>query len=115
MAWEKASPAMMDLLAEALADYDCTSRKMFGSVAYFVHGIMFAGVLGSHIMLRMGPEDREIAFSTYGESVAVEPLGRRMKEYVAVPHEMSEHKDELDAWLGRSYTFVAALPPKQTT
>lgn len=113
MAWEKASPGMMALLAAALADYDCAMRKMFGSTAYFVKGNMFAGVLGDHIMLRMDEADRERIFEEYGQAAVVAPMGRRMREYVSVPHEISADREALSDWLRRSHGFAAALPPKE--
>ena len=113
MAWEKASPEMMALLADALSEYDCASRKMFGSTAYFVNSNMFAGVLGSHIMLRMGEADREEIFAQYGDEAVVAPMGRRMREYVSVPHEVSDDPAALDDWLRRGYDFAASLPPKE--
>ena len=33
-----------------------TERKMFGGLAFMLHGNMFVGVIGSMLMARVGPE-----------------------------------------------------------
>ena len=49
----------MELLDTLLEPYNCSSRKMFGSLTYFINNNMLAGVHEDVIFLRLSEEDRE--------------------------------------------------------
>jgi TfoX/Sxy family transcriptional regulator of competence genes len=110
--WEKPSRERLAQLADALQGYGCSPRTMFGTMAYFVHGNMFAGVLGTRIMLRMAPSDREMALALAGDEAIVAPMGRRLREYVYVPEAAADDPDQLADWVARSYAYVEGLPAK---
>ena len=88
-----------------------TDKKMFGGVAFLRKGLMFAGVLGSALMARVGKEN-------YSDSLRrehVRPMdftGRPMQGYVFVDPEGTKTAAQLRFWLERSEKFVATLPPK---
>ena len=114
MDWEKASPELGELLAEALAPIDHEKRSMFGMPAYFINGNLFAGVHGRNLMVRLSPTDRDEIRALHSGVAAFEPMpGRTMKEYVTLPASVYDDPVELDAWLRRSQSFVASLPPKE--
>jgi TfoX/Sxy family transcriptional regulator of competence genes len=113
MAWESASAEQSLLLETALARFDCEKKMMFGGPAYFVNGNMFSGVHGRNILLRLDEADREAIEAAHDEVGPFEPMGRPMKEYVALPEGLDLPAPELADWVGRSFTFAASLPPKE--
>lgn len=88
-----------------------TERRMFGGVAFLRHGLMFVGVSGSMLMVRVGK-------ARHDESLArehVRPMdftGRPMAGYVFVEEPGIVTEADLHAWLRRALDHVATLPPK---
>ena len=114
MDWEKASPELGELLAEASAPFSGVERrKMFGGVSLFLNGHMLGGIHGQKIVLRLAEEDRAAAERDAG-MVPFEPMpGRSMKEYVVVPETIFRDPDALEEWLHLSVEFASSLPPKE--
>ena len=113
MDWEKASPELSDLLAQAVEPFALVERrKMFGGLSLFMNGHMFAGIHGNKIVLKLGEDDRAKAQTEAG-AMPFEPMpGRVMKEYVVVPEAVWKDPESLEQWLRRSIEFVGALAPK---
>ena len=87
-------------------------RPMFGNVAAFVNGNMFAGLFGEDLFVRLGERERAAVVEQGGR--AFEPVaGRPMKEYVVVPGTWSSDPGAARAWLDRSLDGARALPPKE--
>lgn len=63
--------------------------------------------------LRLPADAREEFVARYGAELAVQH-GRTMQEYVAVPGDLLERTDELQAWLARSHDWIGTLKPKPT-
>ncbi|MDP2720015.1 MAG: TfoX/Sxy family protein [Dehalococcoidia bacterium] len=114
MAWKKANPDLITILEKSLSDFQCDRKFMFGSPTFFVRNNMFAGVHQDTIIMRLSEKDREELFKLYDEVSLFEPMeGRPMKEYVALPEEICIQAEILREWLGRSFTYVSSLPPKE--
>lgn len=86
-----------------------TVRKMFGQSAAFVHGNMFMGVFGDMLNFRLDPASRAAAEAA--GAVPFTPMGRPMKEYVAIP--ATTDPALLERWAALAYTYGASLPPKE--
>jgi TfoX/Sxy family transcriptional regulator of competence genes len=88
-----------------------SERKMFGGLCFLVSGNMSFGVLGSEIMVRVGPD-------AYDESLAqphareMDFTGRSMRGMVYVDEHGIAEDDDLRAWLDRGLAFASSLPPK---
>ena len=113
MAWESASMDQSLVLEAALSHLDCQKRMMFGGPAYFVNGNMFSGVHGRSILLRLDEADREAIAAAHDQVGPFEPMGRPMREYVALPEGLDLPAKELADWVGRSFAFAASLPLKE--
>jgi TfoX/Sxy family transcriptional regulator of competence genes len=81
-------------------------KPMFGNLGAFVNGVMFAGLFGPDIGVRLDEADR--AALTAAGGGAFGPAERPMGGYLTVPDE-----EEPSIWAGRALTYVATLPPKQ--
>ncbi|WP_455392777.1 TfoX/Sxy family protein [[Eubacterium] cellulosolvens] len=114
MKWKKVSAELSELLENALEDYTCQKRRMFGCPAYFVNNNMFTAVHQDNIVLRLSEENRNMIKSEYDEVEAFEPMkGRVMKEYIVVPEVLYSDTEEFDNWIKLSYQYASKLPPKQ--
>jgi TfoX/Sxy family transcriptional regulator of competence genes len=113
MKWEKASPALGELLATAVDGMPVEKKVMFGAPVYTVNRNMFTGVHGGNIFLRLSEADRRKIASDFDEAAPFEPVkGHVMKEYVTVPPALYEDAKMFQEWLKRAYEFTSKLPVK---
>lgn len=109
----KASKQKGELLAAHMAKFNLDKRTMFGAPVYFVKGNMFTGIFGEQVFSRFSVRDREELAKDF-QAVTFEPVkGRKMMEYMVLPESLISDNDEFDAWLGRSFAYVNALPQKK--
>ena len=87
-------------------------KKMFGGVAFLLHGKMFVGIVKNDLMVRVGPE-------RYGESLKqphVRPMdftGKPMAGYVFVAPAGVSEEETLAAWIRHGLAFASTLPEKK--
>lgn len=86
-------------------------KKMFGGLAFMVNNHMCCGILGSELMVRVGPE-------RYAEALA-QPHARIMdfnhrvsRGMVMVDAAGLASDATLNEWVARGLAFVQGLPPK---
>jgi hypothetical protein len=103
-------------LAERIRDHIAddllmSERKMFGGLCFMSGGNMCFGVIGSDLLVRVGPE-------SYAASL-VQPYvremdltGRPLRGMVLVDSEGLSEDDSLQEWLDRGLDFTDTLPPK---
>lgn len=90
---------------------DITEKKMFGGLCLLSRGLMFAGIIGDVLMVRVGPD-------RYAEGLArpfARPMdftGKPMKGFLYVDPDGFSEDDDLGAWLEMALAFVDTLPPK---
>jgi len=88
-----------------------TEQPMFGGLAFLVHGHMCAGIVGSTLMVRVGPDG-------YAEALAqphVRPMdftGRPMTGMIFVDPPALATDASLGAWVRRGAAHASSLPPK---
>lgn len=87
-------------------------KKMFGGVAFMVHGNMLVVPLKDGSMLvRVGKDGMDEALAQSGASI-MEMGGRTMGGAVVVTGDAMEDDETLLAWIERSWNFVKTLPAK---
>lgn len=84
-------------------------RPMFGSVAAFVNGTMFAGLFGDDVGVKLDAAGLAELAALPG-SGPFGPEQRPMGGYLSVPADLPD--PEKAAWLLRAHDYVASLPPK---
>ena len=88
-----------------------TEKMMFGGICFLVHGHMCAGIVGSTLMVRIGPEG-------YAEALTqphVRPMdftGRPMTGMIFVDPPALATEAMLGTWVTRGAEYAASLPPK---
>lgn len=90
-------------------------RPMFGNLAAFVNGNMFAGLYGQQIFVRLSEPQRAKLLEHEGTSEFSPMPGRPMKEYVAVPETWREEDQQLRDWIAESLKWVGEMPEKAKT
>jgi len=93
------------------ADEAFSERKMFGGIAFMLDGHMCCGVVGSDLMLRLGPDGTDAAL----EHPHVRPMdftGRPMSSMVYVAPD-GLRGVSLRAWVEQAAAFARSLPPKR--
>jgi TfoX/Sxy family transcriptional regulator of competence genes len=90
---------------------DIAERKMFGGLAFLVRGHMCCGIVGSDLMVRVGPDGYEQALA----SAHVRPMdftGRPSKGMVYVAPAGIRTASALREWIERGIRFSESLPVK---
>jgi TfoX/Sxy family transcriptional regulator of competence genes len=88
-----------------------TMRPMFGNLAAFVNGNMFAGLFGEDLFVRL-PDDESAPIRKQGGR-DFEPMpGHAMSGYVTVPTTWRSKPAATQAWVAAALAFARGLPPK---
>src|SRR5688572_16075242 len=93
---------------------DVGERKMFGGIAFMIGDHMCIGIIGSDLMVRVGPDAFEQALALpYARPMDFTGRPSRGMVYVAPPGLRTAKS--LGAWIDRGLDFVKSLPEKKTT
>jgi TfoX/Sxy family transcriptional regulator of competence genes len=100
-------------LRELLADEDAiTEKKMFGGLAFLLHGNMSVSASrNGGLLARIDPADTDAALARPHVSL-MEMGGRTMDGWLTVTPEGVRTKRDLAPWVKRSVKYVKTLPPK---
>jgi len=99
-------------IRELLEEQNALSeRKMFGGLAFLVHGNMAIGVVRGELMVRVGPEAHAAALRE-PHARPMDFTKRAMKGFVFVAPLGFEEDADLARWVGRGVHFAASLPRK---
>ena len=88
-----------------------TEKKMFGGIAFMLHGNMCCGVNEDLLMLRVGPDNYDGALKEK-HTRPMDFTGRPMKGYIYVVPRGFISEEDLRSWVERAAKFVKTLPPK---
>jgi TfoX/Sxy family transcriptional regulator of competence genes len=88
-----------------------TERKMFGGIAFMVHGNMCCGVVSSDLTVRVGPERYEQLLGEPGAR-PMDFTGRPMKGMLYVDGATCANGRTLATRVKRGADFAASLPGK---
>jgi len=91
---------------------DVAVRPMFGNLAAFVNGNMFAGLFGDGLFVRVGGADAEKLIEAGGGPFEPMP-GRAMTGYTMLPDAWRRDSNRTTRWIGTALEFGRTLPPKQ--
>jgi TfoX/Sxy family transcriptional regulator of competence genes len=85
-----------------------TEKKMFGGLAFLVHGNMAVAASGQGgLLVRVDPSESD-ALVASSNARPMEMRGREMPGWLRV----EPADDELAAWVERGVSFTRSLPPK---
>jgi TfoX/Sxy family transcriptional regulator of competence genes len=88
-----------------------SEKKMFGGLAFLLHGHMACGIVGEKLMLRLGEQGAAAAL----EEEHVAPMdftGKPIKTMAFVETAGMEREGDLSRWVSKALAFAKTLPPK---
>jgi TfoX/Sxy family transcriptional regulator of competence genes len=90
-----------------------TEKKMFGGLAFLIHGNMSVSASGrGGLLLRIDPDETEALLAKpYAEPF--EMRGREMQGWLRVAPEGLSTKRQLERWVARGVSFARSLPAKR--
>jgi hypothetical protein len=86
-------------------------RKMFGGLCFLANGNMCFGIVGSDLMVRVGPDAYDAALSD-PHAREMDFAGRPMRGMVYVDPDGVADDHHLWTWLELGLGFARTLPPK---
>jgi TfoX/Sxy family transcriptional regulator of competence genes len=103
---------LADRIREVIPDDgEVTERKMFGGLAFLWEGHMFAGVVGSELMVRIGAQAAQRALER-DHVREMDFTGRPMKNMVFV-RPAGLRGTALEEWVTAAADYARTLAPKQ--
>lgn len=103
---------LAERVREAIAERDgVREKKMFGGLAFLLHGNMCCGIVGQDLMVRVGPDAYDEALA-HPRARPMDFTGRSMKGMIYVEPDGLTAPDELAAWVWRGIHYAESLPPK---
>lgn len=94
-----------------ITDIDFVEKKMFGGVAFMFNGHMTFGLIGSNIMVRVGPEAYEACLKQ-AHVIEMKFTGRPMRGMITVLAAGIKTDSQLRKWIEKGLGFTASLEPK---
>jgi len=88
-----------------------TEKKMFGGIAFLLHGNMTCGIHGDDLIARVGPARYEQALAQ-AHARPFDLTGRPMAGWVAVQPAGYASEHDLKAWIEQAVEFSRSLPGK---
>jgi TfoX/Sxy family transcriptional regulator of competence genes len=93
-----------------LAEQDAVDeKKMFGGLAFMLHGNMCCGIIRDDLMVRVGPEQYADALAQ-PHARELDFTGRPMRGMIVVDAAGLNSDADLEAWVRRGIAFVSGLP-----
>jgi hypothetical protein len=86
-------------------------NRMFGGLAFLLHGNMACGVRGDDLIIRLAAD----AVESVKDEPGVRPFdltGRPMEGWLLVAADGHAGDDDLRRWVDRGVAYAASLPPK---
>ena len=89
-----------------------TEKKMFGGLAFLVHGNMSVAASGQGgLMVRVAPDQTdELVAEPHAAPMVMR--GREMQGWLRVDTDGVQSKDALEPWVSRGVAYARSLPPK---
>ncbi len=100
-------------LRELLAPQDAiTEKKMFGGLAFLLHGNMSVSASSTGgLLVRIDPADTEACLARPGVTLMTMG-GRTMAGWIVVAPEQLTSERDLAGWVARGVAYAKSLPPK---
>jgi len=84
-----------------------TEKRMFGGIAFLVHGKMAVGIVRDDLMVRVGPDRYEAALAE-SHVREMDFTGRPMRGMIYVTPEGLAEDDDLRRWLGWGVAYATS-------
>ena len=109
---KSSATATASFLALMPRDPALMTRPMFGNMAAFINGNMFAGIFGDDLFVRLPEPDREKLKRQGGKDFEPMP-GRAMTGYVCVAAGWQAKAAPARSSIAEALAWTRAMPPKK--
>src|SRR5258708_25598875 len=104
--------ALANRSREALArEKGVDEIKMMGGLCFMIGGHMALGIVGTELMIRVGPDGYERALARV-HAREMDFTGRSMRGFVFVEPAGIKTKRSVASWVGPAAAFAKSLPPE---
>jgi len=86
-------------------------KKMFGGLAFLLHGNMAVGIHGKELIVRLPSEETEAALREPGARL-FDITGRPMKGWLLIGAPGLKKDESLSKWIARGIDYASSLPKK---
>jgi TfoX/Sxy family transcriptional regulator of competence genes len=90
-----------------------SERRMFGGLAFLVHGNMAVAASGEGGLLVRVDSERSAELLASSPATPMEMRGRPLTGWLRVASEDVVADSELASWVGRGISYARSLPPKR--
>jgi TfoX/Sxy family transcriptional regulator of competence genes len=97
--------------AELEGEDGVQEKKMFGGIAFLLHGNMAAGVIKDEMCVRVEPADFDDLLAQPGARI-FDFSGRPMKGWLMLDQDALAEDADLRAWIARGVDYASSLPAK---
>ncbi len=105
MAWKKSLPATVERFDQLVAVDGAKRGLLFGCPIYVLAGERYATLYQDRIVLRLSPADAAQLIAKGGRPF--EPIkGRKSKDRVVLPDDVSANPRSLRAWVQRAVAYA---------
>jgi hypothetical protein len=105
MAWKKSSTAAVQRFDETVAVEGAKRGLLFGCPIYVLNGERYATLYQDRVVLRLSAKDAAELMARGGR--AFEPIkGRKSRDRVVLPAEISSNPRSLRAWVGKAVAYA---------
>jgi hypothetical protein len=108
MAWDE---GLAQLLRDDLAGEPVAEKKMFGGLAFMLHGHMVCGIHKGGAMFRVGKPNEAAALAVAGASPMMF-TGRRMTGMIDLADDATADDARRGTVMAMALRFAKSLPPK---
>ncbi len=103
---------LAERVRDVLIDHgEIVEKRMFGGLAFMLHGNMCCGVIGEELMVRLGNEGADEARQE-PHVREMDFTGRPIRSMVYVGPEGVASDEDLASWVQRGLVFASSLPAK---
>jgi len=100
----------LEFILEQLEDFgEITPKKMFGGVGFYKEGIMFGGIMGGVLHLKVDDETRPIYEAAGMTSFFDNPKSKTKPKYYEVPVDILEDRAALAEWATTAFEIARKL------
>jgi len=106
--------ALAERIRELIAsERGIVEQKMFGGLAFLLHGNMSVAASGQgELLVRVDPDETDALTKKAGVRV-MEMRGREMPGWLRVDADTVRTKKQLSVWVDHGVSFARSLPPKR--
>ena len=98
------SQDFLDFVLEQFSEFgEVTHKKMFGGVGFYKEGLMFGGIMGGNLHLKVDDNTRPEFIERGMKSFFHNPKQKGLPKYYEVPAEIIDDKSELKVWADKAY------------